>query len=88
MEHLYDKAAPTKFYARRGGFLAKLFVNLIITSAEALAEFGESIPPQVMHPSENILMVPRASGASRPLKRTYALLGKLHCPSSSKCIFN
>jgi hypothetical protein len=44
-------------------------------TTEALVEFGEQVPPQVIHPSENV--VPRrALGESRPLKRTYALLGK------------
>jgi hypothetical protein len=38
--------------------------------------FGEHIPPQVTHTSEQ-RVVPRAAGPSRPLKRSYAMLGRL-----------
>jgi len=78
IERLYDReGTPIRNYPRRGKFLVTPTVRTSInTSAVALVEYGERVPPQVIHPSENVL-VPRASGLQpRPLKRTYALLGK------------
>jgi hypothetical protein len=40
-----------------------------------LLEFGEQIPPQVTLPAEELQASSSVAGPSRPLKRTYAMLG-------------
>jgi hypothetical protein len=77
LDYLYDKiGVPIKNYPRRG----KSLISGLLRQLEHLClivELGEQIPPPVAHPSEDILAPRRrALGTSRPLKRSYAMLGR------------
>jgi hypothetical protein len=73
MEKIYNKlGVPIQRYRIRGMLFSvkSLWVNPYTLPIEP----DERIPPQVVHVSENVL---RGAGQSRPLKRTYAMLGWL-----------
>jgi hypothetical protein len=57
--------------------LAERIYKELISYICFVVEFGEQIPPLVTHPSEDvrILLGRQGSGQSRPLKRSFALLG-------------
>jgi hypothetical protein len=62
-----------------GDLLAECTRNLSPMSYYIAIGFGERVPPLVTHPSEDIriLLGRPAPGQSRPLKRSFAMLGML-----------